>query len=90
MEVIREPNLSEFKEHLDDTYPYGLVSGSSVRNEQLGLMILMDLFQPEMFYDPGGSKEETGVLGPYKTEVVFSSPKAVGNSQIFWSCEMLN
>lgn len=50
-----------------------------MRNEQLSLMILTGAFQFEIFCDPGGSKEETGVLRPFKTEVVFSSsPKALG------------
>lgn len=62
MEVVRAPNLSEFKEHLDDTYLCGLVLGSPVRNERFGLMILMGPFQLVIFCDPGGNKEDIGVF----------------------------
>lgn len=59
MAEVRAPNLSEFKEHLDDTYLYGLVLGSPLRNEHFSLMILTGPFQLVIFYDLGGSKEDT-------------------------------
>lgn len=49
--MITAPNLSKFKECLDNTLRHGLVLGSPGRNRELDSKILMSAFQFEILYD---------------------------------------
>lgn len=53
-EEVWTPGLSELKEHLDDTQPYGLVLGSAVKSRELDLIPIgpfhLKILHDYMFY----------------------------------------
>lgn len=50
---LEEPSLPEFREGTDCALNlHDLVVVNPVRSRELNLMILMDPFQPQIFYDP--------------------------------------
>lgn len=53
MEVVIETSLPEFREGIDSAPKlHGLVVVNPMRSRELNLMILMDPFQLQIFYDP--------------------------------------